>query len=208
MADEKQGVSRRGLLQAGAAAALGAVLMPRTSIAHEPVAGALPQEYRAVLDRVATTLRPGFESGEYRGWNDDDSDRMDTAHRRHDPDYVPPEWRLEKECARQIADPKTAMTVLVCSLHAPYGWHTYEMNHDLREQAGVVDGRYDPVDVARVFHAELCGKAGVAMARDVLEIALERKWYMPDPSERPTAADLLAERVKLDDIARLVAEAV
>jgi hypothetical protein len=175
-------MGRREVLGAGALA-LGAALLPRSAGAAQ----AASSEYAATLERIAAALRPGFESGEYRGWTDED-DELDNHLPRTG--YDPPLWKLERECARLIGDARTAAVVLFGSPNAADGWFRFEMDHELRAQIFPVDDEYDPADLAEVFRIEMCGKAGLALSCDVLQVARARGWYKPAPSERTPGTTL------------------
>lgn len=65
--------------------------------------------YEAGVSLVAQLLRPRFESGELRGWQEGDEDKYGTQSDR----TPPPLWRVEAACQRLfIATPFHALVVL------------------------------------------------------------------------------------------------
>jgi hypothetical protein len=146
--------------------------------------------YEEIRDRVAAQLRPMFEAGKLRGWqNGKDVDEADR------PNGTPPLWRLEHECAKRLRGLPEAFTVLLGCPFAAHGWLEYEMNFPLREgarqrrmtQAGTSAGR---AYRARILRVEACGKAGCALSYAMLLMARTRRWYRPVRGEEPTTAEL------------------
>ncbi len=135
--------------------------------------------YRAAVERIATALEPKFRSGELRGWIDSDDVKMDEEEKRRG--FEPPLWRLEDECARRLRSTEEAFAVLLNAPFAGQGWTEYEQNYPLRARRS---------DKERILHAEARGKAGVALARDVLLIARTRGWYRATRGEEPSTAEL------------------
>lgn len=133
--------------------------------------------YRTEVERVATELRPRFESGELRGWRSNEMDRMDA---RMDalaagatPDaYVPPLWRVEEEAGQRFVRSSMARAYVVL-LVSPSEPETF-----------------DPSSMDPRYHA------GTAMAHDVIRYAREQGWTTmaadesePDAAPRPRGGD-------------------
>lgn len=132
--------------------------------------------YRTLVQRVAEPLRRRFESGEFRGWLDEDDERMDSVRGgrsgRYDPRYQAPLLRLEAEVARRLfgvpeqelgdleSAParRLAALVLLVSVNAA--------------------GEFVSSDTPEWQAAE-------AMALDVLEYARELGWSKPKSGELP-----------------------
>jgi hypothetical protein len=69
--------------------------------------GLLREAYPREIARIAEVLRPGFASGAFRGWRDEDHDRRDEVMAERagivfDPDYRSPFERLEEEVSRRL----------------------------------------------------------------------------------------------------------
>lgn len=119
----KSTVSRRGFMVAvGAAAAATTVpasveAAPVTWQGRESVLSALRAAYRAEVERIASDLRPRFESGELHGWHfydDDDGKDLDAGQADDYRDH--PVHVLAKEIgAAHVPDFATAYLVLACS---------------------------------------------------------------------------------------------
>lgn len=142
-------------------------------------------EYEEIRDRVANELRPKFEAGELRGWIESDHVKMEEEEHRRD--FEPPLWRLEAECAKRLRSNAEAFVVLLHSPFAGTGWEQFEMDYGLRQQHHSGKRKASP---QAVMLAETRGKAGVALARDLLLIARTRRWYRPARGEEPTTAEL------------------
>ena len=137
--------------------------------AHRDV---LRDAYRAALERFAATLRPAFEAGELRGYRDGD----DEDGRRS------PFWTVERlaaahfgielvctpdpagECELLSGDEPTAHLILAVSPHAAS-----------TGEAAV----------------HVCAHAMEAVAWDVVSLARERGWYVPEAGEYPEPASAL-----------------
>ncbi len=130
--------------------------------------------YAAAVERIAKALEPKFRAGDLRGWIDDDDKARG----------LPPLWRLEDECAKRLRSTEEAFAVLLNAPFAGRGWTEYEQSLLRLERR-----RYP--DKACILHAEARGKAGVALARDVLLIARTRGWYRATRGEEPSTAKLL-----------------
>jgi hypothetical protein len=117
--------------------------------------------YPAAVEKVATALRPRFESGELRGWISGDADRY--SGRRLDP-----LTKIEFECERRwVTTPVRALGALAMSPNKTgtsadeWVWNATDLSCTLR------------------------GAASIAMARDVLAFARERGWSKPQKGEEP-----------------------
>src|SRR5512133_60901 len=168
----------------GAAAGTGAVRTARSNAwsdvmwAHRDV---LRDAYRAALERFASTLRPAFESGELRGYRDGDDENGGRS----------PFWTVEAlaathfgveltctpdpsgECELLSGDEATAHLILAVSPHA----------------ASTGEGA-----------VHVCAHAMQAVAWDVVSLARERGWYVPEGGEYPEPASAL-ERVGIVEAA-------
>lgn len=114
--------------------------------------------YPQAVEAVATSLRARLESGELRGWRNEDEELP--------PRRLPPLFRLERECGRRyVTTPVRALGVLACSPSA--------QSKD-REA-----WRWDLADGFPLRSA-----AVGAMAQDVLRLARARGWS-PRASPRP-----------------------
>lgn len=171
-------VTRRGFIAAFGAASAAAVLPAGTAGARDMT------EYEQIRERVALALRQRFAASEFRGWTDEDSRAMETSGRG---EYTPPIWKLEKACARLVRNLGEAFAVLEESPHAAAGWQYFEVNGELRSRH--VNGK-KPATAAEIMLDEARGKAGYALAHDVLLIARERGWYRPATGEEPSTAEL------------------
>lgn len=144
--------------------------------------------YEEIRDRIAAQLEPLFRAGKLRGW----LDGVDTDMGRVPKKSTPPLWRLDDECAKRVRGLSEAFTVLLACPFAAHGWIHYEMNYPLREAKKEI--HRTAADEARILRTEACGKAGVALARDVLLMAREGRWYRPRRGEEPTMAELRRDR--------------
>lgn len=123
--------------------------------------------YPAAVERVATALRPRFESGELRGSIDADFEKPNGEMRRG----RDPLTKIADECARRyIKTPLRALAVLEFSRYSsaldPGQGEEWHWN---RAGAGTC----------------LLGAAVDAMAKDVLRFARERGWSKPLRGEHP-----------------------
>jgi hypothetical protein len=116
--------------------------------------------YIGAVELVAEILRPRFESGELRGFTDDDCERCG----KDRSSWTPPLWRIEAVCTRLfIRSPEVALFVLrMASKASSASW-------DWRR----ADGNC------------LLGCAEARMAADVLQLARVRGWSKPQPGEEP-----------------------
>jgi hypothetical protein len=140
--------------------------------ANAPIASIGPGAYADVVKAVATLLRPRFESGELRGLTNDDAERTSPLAKRK---FVPPLWRIEKECSRLfIRSPEAALLVLRFGSSRANG-------------GGGLTWTWDEVS-----YCSLSGVAAGIMARDVVVYARSKRWYTPaaDEDPAPTRAEL------------------
>jgi hypothetical protein len=172
-----QGVSRRGFIAAfgaaTAAAALpaGAAAGPAAPARWADAKGLIPAlraAYAAELERFAERLRPRFESGELRGFTDDDMERE-----FGDRSWVAPLWKLEKLCAAHFGLEVATTEVDDCST-------TYE--GDAEAAHLVLLASPSRAETADCYYHE-CHHASAAVTADVLRIARERGWYRPTQDE-------------------------
>ncbi len=116
--------------------------------------------YREAVEGIATVLRPRFESGELRGWLDED-----TGGRKKD---NPPIWRVESACERYFIRSAEAAVMVVRAASrvaranaVPWKWNDDGGGFGLRTGASSL------------------------MAIDVLLEARRQGWSKPRPGETP-----------------------
>jgi hypothetical protein len=126
--------------------------------------------YQGEVARVALELRPRFESGELRGFRDEDSETMEAE--GPDGSYVPPPWRVEEECGRRFvrASVARAYAVLLVSPSEPE-----------TSGAGWTDPRYH---------------AAQAMSWDVIRYARAQGWTTMTPDEEAPGIGYKPRRVR------------
>lgn len=174
-------MERRDVLRVGALA-VGAALLPRAAGGASPTAALAPgDDYQATIGRAAEELRPRFESGELHGFRDYDDDRQDPEWCEqhgvpHNPDLRDSLFALEDAVAEKVLgfvpeshgdwEEKPARRAAWVLMHSPSTPHAF----------GGAD--------------TLIGMAMDAMARDVLRIARQRRWYVATSDECPSNDDL------------------
>lgn len=118
--------------------------------------------YLAEVTRFAETLRPRFESGDLRGYTDEDSE-----HENERDDYKAPLFHLEDLC-----DEAFRLDV------DRFGEEAYRNAYLIRSVS--------PGDAHTEDAQPIAGQAGIAVAFDVLAVAQARGWYIPAEGEDPT----------------------
>ncbi len=132
--------------------------------------GLLREAYlRDEIARIAEKLRPGFASGAFRGWRDEDHDRRDEVMAERagivfDPDYRSPFERLEEEVGHRLGFGDEGSSVDEEELAR------FILLSTSSEEADSGSVVVDAIDVA---------------AQDVLRYARERHWYIVTADEEP-----------------------
>ncbi len=131
--------------------------------------------YMAEVQRFAETLRPRFESGELRGYTDDDGVR-DMRERPGKPRpgaWRAPLFRLEDLCEQHFG----------LDVDAP---ETDAAAQEVFRRAYLIRS-VSPSDALLTEDAQpIAGQATIAVAGDVLAIARARGWYEPTVDEDPS----------------------
>ena len=183
-------VTRRTLLRTSAVA-IGATLLPRATAGMTTVVPAtaptwataraeaqrlLSAGYLLEVARIAEELKPGFLSGTYRGWRDEDDGRRDVVVAKRlglafDPGYRSPWELLEDEVelrlgfwndAEEVSPEDAPLVASFIAIAASSEW--------LGTGGEVLDGAVRTV------------------ALDVIKYARARRWYVPTADEEPADA--------------------
>jgi hypothetical protein len=183
-------VTRRTLLRTSAVA-IGAALLPRTTTGMTTMVPAtaptwataraeaqrlLSAGYLLEVARIAEELKPGFLSGTYRGWRDEDDGRRDSVVAKRlglafDPDYRSPRELLDDEVELRLGF-----------------WNA-------AEESSPEDAPLDAAFIAIAASSDWLGRGGEvldgavhAVAQDVIKYARARHWYAPTADEEPADA--------------------
>jgi hypothetical protein len=173
----QQGFSRRGFI-AACGAAVAASALPKAvlgaprrddSCGRETLARwqeaqlpGLRALYLAEVVRFAEEIRPRFESGEFRGFTDADSERIERER-----DWDPPLFELENLCEQRFRLDVDR-----------YGEEAY-LNAYLIRCVSPSEGQ--------TFDAQpIAGQAAIAVSRDVLAVARARGFCASTPDEDPS----------------------
>lgn len=182
------GMQRRDVLRAGAVA-IGAAVLPRSAEGAIRPGAAMPATvvahlradwYLPMLGRIAELARPRFESGEFRGYTDEDSDReVDGYGKPKAERWEAPRWRFE-QWVEEVLPVETfadAYLILACS-----------------GSESLIDGG------AQIEYAR--GIAAECVSYDIFRIGLDAGWYKPAAEECPSAERLRSAVAAIDQSAR------
>lgn len=131
---------------------------------QDQVVALLRPAYLAELERLALSLRPRFESGELRGFTDEDAERE-----VREKGWQAPAWKLEEACARWFGLDERGQ----------------ERDLDAACRAADLIRQVAPGDAYTEADQPPLGQAVIAIACDVVAIARARNWYKPTADECP-----------------------
>lgn len=144
--------------------------------------------YLADLNRLALSLRPRFESGELRGYNDRDGDEEDEARRAFFLTHPGPSGDGGDAYAKFVRErPKLPPDILDDACAEFFGLDEAAQERDFGaafRRASLLRS-VSPGDEHTEDAQPNIGQAVIAVSLDVIAIARARGWYEPTPDECP-----------------------
>ncbi len=140
--------------------------------------------YMAEVQRFAETLRPRFESGELRGYTDEDGERDERERRTR--------FTLSGKPRRGAWRPPLELLEDLCEAHFGLEVNAAETDAAAQEvfQRAYLIRSVSPSDALLTEDVQpIAGQAVVAVTGDVLAIARARGWYKPTADEAPSVEE-------------------